>query len=252
MVSIEMSSKPACNSGSSSANRADTCCAIILRVKPSLDPILITNAGEKAIPGFSVGDLRERLLPLTGSADLSKSILYIWLRLRYLTEFLTSIATKPNVVDDCYFSDKIDFIERQALTLLYSESLAESNAAAFLTAFINASFIYIYEELRECPKWNNVSLCLSQRIHSGLQMADLANIGRHCPDLLLWVLLLGRSGTSPLGGAGKLWFLKILDDMEDELDVDVPGAVAGLNYFKVAEATRVKGRKGSRTGDEAG
>jgi hypothetical protein len=244
--------KPVSTSSSSTTYRADTCCAILLRIQPSLDPLLITNAGEKAIPGFTVGDLRERLLPLTESTDLSKSIIYIWLRLRYLTEFLARIATKPNEIDDCYFSDKIDFIERQALTLLYSESLAESNAVAFLTAFINASFIYIYEELRECPKWNNVSLCLSQRIHSGLQMVDFGEIGRHCPDLLLWVLLLGRSGTSPLGGAGNLWYLKILDDMKVELDVDVPNAVAGLNYFNVAEAARAGRGKGSRSGNEAG
>jgi hypothetical protein len=244
--------KPVSTSSSSTTYRADTCCAILLRIKPSLDPLLITNAGEKAIPGFTVGDLRERLLPLTESTDLSKSIIYIWLRIRYLTEFLANIATKPNEIDDCYFSDKIDFIERQALTLLYSESLAESNAVAFLTAFINASFIYIYEELRECPKWNNVSLCLSQRIHSGLQMVDFGEIGRHCPDLLLWVLLLGRSGTSPLGGAGNLWYLKMLDDMEDELDVDVPNAVAGLNYFTVAEAARTAREKGSQTKDGAG
>jgi hypothetical protein len=250
MVSIH--ARPGSTLSSSPPNRADTCCAILLRIKPSLEPLLITNAGEKAIPGFSVGDLRERLLPLTESTDLSKSIIYIWLRLRYLTEFLANNVTKPNEIDDCYFSDKLDFIERQALTLLYSESLAESNAVAFFTAFINASFIYIYEELRECPKWNNVSLCLSQRIYSGLQMVDFGEIGRHCPDLLLWVLLLGRSGTPPLGGAGKLWYLKILDDMEDELDVDVPNTVAGLNYFTVAEAARAARKKGSRTKDGAG
>jgi hypothetical protein len=83
-------------------------------------------------------------------------------------------------------------------------------------------------------------------------MVDFGEIGRHCPDLLLWVLLLGRSGTSPLGGVEKLWYLKILDDMEDELDVNVPSAVAGLDYFKVAEAARAGRRKGSRSGDEAG
>jgi len=83
-------------------------------------------------------------------------------------------------------------------------------------------------------------------------MVDFGEIGRHCPDLLLWVLLLGRSGTSPLGGAGNLWYLKMLDDMEDELDVDVPNAVAGLNYFTVAEAARTARERGSQTKDGAG
>jgi hypothetical protein len=223
---------------SSHANRADTSCAVLLREKPSLNPVLVPGAGESAIPGFSIGDLEERLLPLTTSSDLSQMIIYIWLRLRYLTEFLASIPSQnTSAIDDCFFSDKIDFVERQALSVLHSDRLAESGAVAFLTAFINASIIYIYEELRECPKWTNISICLSERIHSGLQMVDLSPVARYCPDLLLWILLLGRSGNSPLGGPGKLWFLKVLVDIEDNFDIDVPTAVAGLQYFLLAEET---------------
>ena len=108
-------------------------------------------------------------------------------------------------------------------------------------AFLNASFIFIYEELRECPKWTNVCICLSERIHSGLQMADLAAVARHCPDLLLWVLLLGRSGNSPLGEISRLWFAKFIAEVEESLDMHVPAVVEGLGYFELAEKTRRKG-----------
>jgi hypothetical protein len=226
---------------SSSVNRADTCCAILLRAKPSLKPILVPDAGESAIRGFTIGDLRERLLPLTRSSDLSQKIIYLWLRLRYLTEFLASIPNKnTSMIDDHLFSDKIDFIERQALFLLHSNSLAESGAVAFLSAFINASLMYIYEELRECPKGTNICICLSGRIHNGLEMVDLSPVARQCPDLLLWILLLGRSGTFPLGGPGRLWYLEVISDMEKTLDIEVPSAAAGLKYFELAEQTRVK------------
>ncbi len=233
---------------SSCANRADTCCAILLRAKPSLEPILVPHAGESAIHGFTIGDLRERLLPLTGSSDLSQTIIYIWLRLRYLTEFLASIPSKnKSAIDDYFFSDKIDFIERQALSLLHSDMLSKSDAVSFFTAFINASLIYIYEELRECPKGNNICICLSQRIYNGLELVDLSFVVSQCPDLLLWIFLLGRSGNPPLGGPGRLWFLEAIVDMEKNLDIEVPTGVAGLKYFELAEGTR---SKRSRSGKE--
>lgn len=223
-------------------NRADTCSAILLRIKPSLNPALIPNVGESAIPGFTAGDMKARLLPLTASPDLTQRILYIWLRLRYLTEFLAAIPdNNTSKIDDCFFSDKIDFIERQVLSLLHSDSLARSNSVAFLTAFLNAALIFIYEELRECPKWTNVCICLSQRIYSGLEMVDLSSAARRCPDLLLWILLLGRSGISPLGGPNKPWFLSLIAGMELTFGIRVPNAVAGLKYFQLAE--QVSGKK---------
>jgi len=148
--------------------QADTCAAILLGVRPSLKPLLIPNIGESAIPGFSVGDLKGRILGLTNSTDLSRKIIYIWLRLRYLAQMLAAIPDQTTTdIDDIFFSDKLDFVERHVLSVLHSESLAESHVVDFLTAFLNASLIYIYEELRECPKWTNVCMYLSQRIRSG-------------------------------------------------------------------------------------
>lgn len=234
---------------SSLSNRADTCCAILLRVKPSLNPTLVPNNGESAIPGFTIGDLEARLHPLTASGGLTQKILYIWLRLRYLTQFLATIPeNNTSKLDDCFFSDKIDFIERQTLFLLHSDTLAESSSPAFLTALLNASIIYIYEELRECPKWTNICICLSERIYSGLQMVDLSLGAKHCPDLLLWILLLGRSGTSPLGGPNKAWFLRLIASMEVSLDIEIPTTVSGLQYFNLAELLRQRGYPGADVG----
>jgi hypothetical protein len=97
----------------SPTHRADTCCAILLRTKPSLQPILTPDEGESAIPGFTIGNIDTRLLSLTASHVLTQRIIYIYLRLRYLTQFLTLIPTKnTSQIDDCFYSDKIDFIER--------------------------------------------------------------------------------------------------------------------------------------------
>jgi hypothetical protein len=226
----------------SSVSRADTCCAILLREKPSLKPLLLPNLGESAIPGFTIGDLKDRLYALTKSSDLSRKIIYIWLRLRYLTELLESIPDKnSSAIDDMFFTDKIDFIERHTLSVLHLNSLAECSAVEFLTAFLNASLVYIYEELRECPKWTNVCICLSQRIRSGLQVVNQASVIRHCPDLLLWILLLGRSGNSPLGEPGRLWYSNLIAHVEENLQIKVPAVVSGLRYFELAEETRPNG-----------
>jgi hypothetical protein len=220
-------------------NRADTCCAILLREKPRLKPFLMPNAGESAIPGFTLGDLKERVFLLTKSSDLSNKIICIWLRLRYLTQLLEGLPDSSTTIDDIFFTDKLDFIERYTISLLHSDSLAESSAVDFLTAFLNASIIYIYEELRECPRWTNVSVLLSQRICSALQMANLSSAKKLCPDLLLWVLLLGRSGNSPLGESSRLWFSKVIAYMEHNFETKVPAtAVKGLKYFELAEGTR--------------
>jgi hypothetical protein len=236
--------------------RADTCCAILLRTKPSLQPTLVPDAGEAAIPGFTVGNLDSRLLPLTASPVLTQRIIYIYLRLRYLTQFLNLIPTKNTTqIDDCFYSDKVDFIERAILYLLHSDLLAEAPSAAFLTGFLNAALIYVYEELRECPKWNNLCICLSERIHSGLQMVDLERVAERCPDLLLWVLMLGRSGSNPLEMRGRVWYAERIKEMEEGFGVSVPwtpGALAGLGYFEIAEGTMARFREDAAEGDEEG
>ena len=223
-------------------NRADTCCAIHLGVKPSLKPSLIPNAGESAIPGFTIGDLKERLLAFTNSPDLSRKVIYIWLRLRYLAQILASLLEQnTTTIDDIYFSDKLDIVERHVLSVLHSDCLAESSVIDFLTAFLNASFIYIYEELRECPKWTNVCMALSHRIRSGLQMAKLSSVTKHCPDLLLWTLLLGRAGYPPIEDHGRLWYSTVIANMEAGLEISVPPTLAGLKYFEVVEGATAQG-----------
>jgi hypothetical protein len=155
-----------------------------------------------------------------------------------LTLLLASLPETKTTIDDIFFTDKLDIIERYTISLLHDDSLAESGAVDFLTAFLNASLIYIYEELRECPRWTNVCIFLSQRVCSTLQVANLSTVTRSCPDLLLWILLLGRSGNSPLGESGRLWFSKEIAYMEDNFDTKVPTtAVRGLTYFELAEET---------------
>jgi hypothetical protein len=152
------------------------------------------------------------------------------------------LAGIPNkntqLIDECFFTDKLDLVERYILYILHSDILAENPAVAFLTAFLNASLIFIYDDLRECPKWTNICIALSERIHSGLHMTDLSSVEQHCPDLLIWIYLLGRSGNSPLDERGKAWYRNRIADMEDTFGIVVPPTVTGLRYLELLETVK--------------
>ncbi len=86
-------------------------------------------------------------------------------------------------------------------------------------------------------------------------MVDLEGLAEWCPDLLLWVLLLGRSGANPLEINGRAWFSRTIGELEGHFEVQVPGAitaVAGLKYFELAEATVAKWRRKSADVEEDG
>jgi hypothetical protein len=74
-----------------------------------------------------------------------------------------------------------------------------------------------------------------------------------CPDLLLWVLLLGLSGANPLDADGKEWFLRQVGHFEESFGLQIPTTVAagaGLKYFELAEATMAKWKpSGIENGD---
>ena len=187
---------------------------------------------------------------MTASSHLTSGIVYIYLRLRYLDQFLISVpaspsSSTPTILDESFFSDKLDFIERAILALLSSESLADSRAAAFLTAFLNAALIFVYEELREVPRWNNVSILLSQRIKSGLELVELDGVMELCPDLLLWTLMLGMSSANPLEIGARSWFVREIEMVEEGLGMEgrIPKglkAIGGIKYFELAESAVVK------------
>jgi len=104
-----------------------------------------------------------------------------------------------------------------------------------MTAFLNASLIFIYDELRECPKWTNICTRMAERIYSGLDMVDLLLLRRHCPDIFLWILLLGRAGNHPLAKGGGLWFRRMISIMWGDSGDELPSALVGLGYFEVSE-----------------
>ncbi|KAG9246994.1 hypothetical protein BJ878DRAFT_238959 [Calycina marina] len=217
---------------------ADTCCAIFQRTKPTLYPLLIPDAGESLFSKqFDIGDLRERLLPLTNSEELAGDVLYVWLRLRYLTEFFMNVD--DDTLDVCYFTDKIDILERRILAHLHSELLAESNTVAFLAAFFNAALIYIYEDLRTCPRWTNCAIALSTRIMSGMSLVVMTGVIEAVPDLLLWTLLLGRSGIPPIECPNTAWYAEeIAAATQENREMKIPPVVSGLRYFELSEAVR--------------
>jgi len=222
-------------------NRADTCCSIFQRTLPTLHPKLVPHAGESVFTcRFDIGDLRERLMPIVDSEELAADVLYVWLRLRYLTEFFNNVP--DHTIDDCFFSDKLDFLERHILSLIHSKQLANCKSVAFFTAFFNAALIYIYEALRTCPRWTNVCMTLSTRIMSGLGLVDMTSVIDAVPDLLLWTLLLGRSGIPPVECPSNGWYAsEIAAAMQEHKGVNIPPVVSGLKYFELSDQTRPLG-----------
>ncbi|TVY32518.1 hypothetical protein LSUB1_G007535 [Lachnellula subtilissima] len=232
---------------------ADIVVAILLREKPSLKPTILTpSIGEpeaNTITNYTCGTLNARLQSLTHSTPLTKRLIYIWLRLRSLSTFLLA---HTHDIDDYYFSDKCDSLERQILSLLHSPSKTNpSSSLAFTTAFLNAALIYTTEELRECPKYTNICIALSARIYSGLQMAEFDALAAACPELLLWVLVMGRSGIAPVeeGEASRRWYNLTIADVEARFGIVVPPTLAGWAYFEVAERT-LRGGDVGESGDE--
>lgn len=68
-------------------------------------------------------------------------------------------------------------------------------------------------------------------------MVDLGEISGKCPDLLVWVVVLGRSGVLPGPGMGRSWYEEVLG----ELEVKVEGVVGGLRYFEIALVSQAQG-----------
>jgi hypothetical protein len=133
----------------------------------------------------------------------------------------------------------LDSLEREILHVIHSSTLAKCPRVAFITAFLNAALIYIYQELREIPKLSAVGTALTGRIHSGLQMLDLTPVLGICPDVLLWTMMLGKSA-SQLGGPNRAWFHGTLYELTSGLGIGMQEPIVGLWYFKTAElAVRV-------------
>lgn len=103
---------------------------------------------------------------------------------------------------------------------------------AFLTAFLNASILYIYQGLRETPKFSAVCVTVPERIHSGLEMLDLSEVLRFCPDHFLWSLMLGILAVQ-VGGAHRGWFDAVISDLRGWLGIEANDRVEGLKYFNV-------------------
>jgi len=62
-------------------------------------------------------------------------------------------------------------------------------------------------------------MCCSVRICSGLQMVELEEVMRLCPDLMLWVLMVGRAGNPPPAEVSRIWFEKGIEEIEERFGI---------------------------------
>lgn len=90
-----------------------------------------------------------------------------------------------------------------------------------------------------------MSILLSQRIKSGLELVELEGVMQLCPDLLLWTLMLGMSGANPLEVGARTWFVGEIVLAEGALGMEgrIPKglkAIEGIKYFELAESAVVK------------
>ena len=98
---------------------------------------------------------------------------------------------------------------------MHGTPLADAPNVAFLTAFLNATLIYIYGELRQVSPYTRLCVVLASRIASGLQMVDLESMllqKNGVGDLLVWTLVVGRSVAE---GRDGIWFRRRIIEIED-------------------------------------
>jgi hypothetical protein len=121
------------------------------------------------------------------------------------------------------------------------------HALNHVTKVIRKIHYFNYKVLQYCC--NDDALC--ERLWDKLLQPLLpSSLVTNCPDLLLWILLLGRSGITPLGGPHKPWFLSLLAGMELTFRVKIPTALSGLEYFQLPEQLSKKGSMVVATGQK--
>ena len=212
-------------------------------MKPTFHPTLVVNLGESAWPDVLTSSYAKRLYTrlhkITGSPSLSRNVVFIWARLHQLSSFLAAVpAMGTYILDKSLMSDKFDALERQTLELIHSEALGNSPHPAILTAFLNAVFIYMIQNLREVPRGSSICVTVASRIQSGLELVDIKPLISICPDILVWTILVGRSGA--INGPVRYWFNEVVDELAS-MGFDLPEAIGNLTYFDVAQ--RALGRE---------
>lgn len=125
----------------------------------------------------------------------------------------------------------MDTIEREVIELMQSEFFKTSNpGTAFVKAFLDSAFTYIYMFLRDIPKVSPLFRLLTTRVQASLEDIDLRSASESFPDLLLWMLMVGDT-SSP----GRVWFAHRLKELCVFQNLKKPPVFEGLNSFKLAE-----------------
>lgn len=76
---------------------------------------------------------------------------------------------------------------------------------------------------------------------SGMSLVVMNGVIEAVPDMLLWTLLLGRSGVPPIECPGTAWYAdEIAAAKQANPALKIPQVVSGLNYFELSEAARPK------------
>jgi hypothetical protein len=142
-------------------------------------------------------DLKARLLHFTNHQQSSDDVARIYWGLRNISVVATTAFQTDSLSDIC-FSDRCEVLERAVQELLH-RSLRESsrksdNRDLIFALFARACLIYIYSALRELLTNVKIFQEIGNRMGVGLDIGDhdLNDLLSAFPDLMLWVLCLGR------------------------------------------------------------
>jgi hypothetical protein len=219
--------------------RADTAAAVVTQSNVRFNPRFTSYVGEPAVILYAEApattyksSLNSRLVKLTGKLDLSNHVTNIYWRLRQLAAIINIVSSRDSPrLDEIFFSNKMDTIEREVIELMQSEFFKTSNpGTAFVKAFLDSAFTYIYMFLRDIPKVSPLFRLLTTRVQASLEDIDLRSASESFPDLLLWMLMVGDT-SSP----GRVWFAHRLKELCVFQNLKKPPVFEGLNSFKLAE-----------------
>jgi hypothetical protein len=150
-----------------------------------------------------------KLFHLTGLRDLGKETTEVYWGMRNLTGLKEAAVHLTRKVEFGSWSDMVERLERRVNALLQSEVLKSRNPKfSIFVLFGNAAIFHIYMFMRDLPRGLPFYHFISGRLRASIEAADLEYLHKECPEMMLWILLMGGLGST--GTPNRSWYADLL------------------------------------------
>lgn len=152
---------------------------------------------------------KSKLANLTGFPELSTETIEVYWELQHLSKVKDEFCyQKEGTSDIDSYSDTLEYLERQIVAIIQSESLMlPKQETSILHLFSNAAILHIYIFMRDLPRGLPFRYLIADRIRCELEALDIQSLLTPYPEMLLWILIMG--GVGAIGASNKAWFAKV-------------------------------------------